>query len=261
MGWEDAAAGAGSGAAAGAMVGGPWGAVIGAGVGLFGSLFGAHMQSEGAKEAAQIEADAQKYAADLQSQGNAQALKFTQAQAENAFQNNEAARQGNYGQYAARERRLGSVGQLVGFGEREIPAYVPGVDPNFTGSAAPSVGQALGAGGTATAGGDPVTQALLDNYKTLGVTPTGPGTGPTDLAYFVKQAKESLAAGERPLSYWLGANGRVAQEIAKAKGGAQAPAAASVGAYLSTPYQAPYAQTPITPGLPMPGSVGSYLNG
>jgi hypothetical protein len=231
---------------------------VAAAAGTGGVVYSANKQAGAASDAAAIETNAQKYAADLQAKGAADALAFTKAQGENAFQNSEAARQGNYGMYAAAQRRLGAVGDLIGAGPREIPAYVPGVDPNFTGTAAPAA-----SGAPAPGGSDPVTQAILDNYKALGVAPTGPGTGPTDVAYMVKQAKASLAAGERPLSYWLGPQGRIAQELAQAKSGG-APAAAapigSVGSYLqATP--TPYAAVPVGRALQMPGSAASYLNG
>jgi len=95
-----------------------------------------------------------------------------------------------------------------------------GVDFGSGGGGAPSgAPPAASASSPTPSGSDPVTQAILDNYKALGVAPTGPGSGPTDIAYMVQQAKASLASGERPLSYWLGPQGRIAQELAKAKGG------------------------------------------
>lgn len=222
------------------------------------TLAAAKMQSGAAHDAATAESSAAKYAADRQEKANADALAFTKQQGQNAYANTEAARQGNYGMYAAAQRRLGSIGSLIGTAPREIPAYVPGVDPHFDGSAGtPST---PGAPTGSTGGTDAVTQALLDNYKALGVAPTGPGTGPTDIAYFTQQAKSSLAAGERPLSYWLGPQGRVAQELQKAKGGAQTAPAGSAASYLLPPTRTTFAQVPIAPGVQMPGSAASYLN-
>lgn len=109
----------GAGTSVGSMFG-PWGTVIGAGFDLFGTLFGANKQAESSR-----------YAADISSRDNAAALAFMKRQAQNAYANSEAARRANYEQWAARERRLGSVGRLLGWGPREIPAYVPGVDPRF----------------------------------------------------------------------------------------------------------------------------------
>ncbi len=235
-------------------------------------VYGASKQSGAAQEGAQAVADAQKYAADLQAQGAAQALAFTKGQAENAFQNSESARQGNYGQYAAAQRRLGSVGQLVGFGPREIPAYVPGVDPNFTGAPAsaamPSVGQATGAPPPASAStsanlSDPSAwMSLVSNTPALSSwvqQGLGPTASPDLVNYYIGKIKGQPGANPTEqagsANYWM----QKLQSDPNVTGRAAAPAVASVGSYLSTPYQAPYAPTPITPGLP--GSVGSYLNG
>lgn len=143
-------AGTAGGAATGSMFG-PWGALIGAGIGLFGDLFGAHMQSKGADQVAEIAAAAARYTADLQAKATADALAFEKASAENSFLNSEAARKGNYGFTVAREHRLGSLGEEVGMAPREIPDYVPGVDPNFTG--APRAGVPSGTPAPAVAGG------------------------------------------------------------------------------------------------------------
>lgn len=241
-----------------ALIAAPWlGTAIAGVAGAGASVVGAKMMSGATNDAATAESAAQKYAADRETAANAEATAFARQQGENAYQNTEAARKGNYGMYAAAQRRLGSIGSLIGAGPREIPDYVPGVDPHFDGSGGPNVSAPSSA--TGATGGDAVTQALLDNYKALGVAPTGPGTGPTDIAYFTQQAKSSLAAGERPLSYWLGPQGRVAQELAKAKGGAPT-APGSAASYLLPPTKTVYAQTPIAPALPMPGSAASYLN-
>jgi hypothetical protein len=122
-----------------------WGSALLSSIPIFGSLWGAHEQASAATEAANItsqaqtkiaemNAAAQKYAADLEAKAAADALGFSKSGAENAFQNNEVSRAGNYDQWAAAQRRIGSVGKLVGFGDREIPTYRPGVDPNFTGA-------------------------------------------------------------------------------------------------------------------------------
>jgi hypothetical protein len=111
-----------------------WDDLAVAGIELFGHLFGAHKQAQAADRSADIMAASAKYSADLQAKAQADALAFTQASAENAFLNSEAARQGNYGWQAARDRRLGTIGDEVGLGPRETPAYVPGVDPHFGGT-------------------------------------------------------------------------------------------------------------------------------
>lgn len=264
------AAGAGAGAGTAAVVGTaaagaaskiPWGTIVGTGTQLFGNIFAAHEASAGADRAAEIAAAGNKYSADLTAKANADALKFQYANAENAFQNNEAARSGNYGIFAARERRLGSIGDEVGLGPREIPAYVPGVDPGFGTMGEAASGGAPPASG-ATSGGSPsdpnaIMAALTDNYKKLGVAPTGPGSGPTDIAYFAKQIAATGGLAPNNTSYWFGPGGRIAQEITKARGGA-APTSAAPASRAAMP---PTTSTPFMPptiaaGVPQP--IGSY---
>ncbi len=229
-------------------------------------VYGASKQSGAAQEGAQAVADAQKYAADLQAQGAAQALAFTKGQAENAFQNSESARQGNYGQYAAAQRRLGSVGQLVGFGPREIPAYVPGVDPTMrtrSGREAPARSPPPASASTSANLSDPSAwMSLVSNTPALSSwvqQGLGPTASPDLVNYYIGKIKGQPGANPTEqagsANYWM----QKLQSDPNVTGRAAAPAVASVGSYLSTPYQAPYAPTPITPGLP--GSVGSYLNG
>ncbi len=263
MGFGEALSAAGAGAASGAVAG-PWGAVIGAGIGLFGSLFGAHMQTQAASESAQIEAAAQKYAADLQAKANADTLAFTKGQAENAFQNSEASRQGNYGMYAAAQRRLGSVGELIGAGPREIPAYVPGVDPGFTGGGAPA----------ATGGADPKIASFIQQWQADPAHPASEGIAPLAAAisqqfpgvsrYMYGQTpsdnelniggqKYKVLGGENsPNAYWYVAGMNDSAPAASRLG--------SVASYLqATP--TPFAAVPVARSLQMPGSVASYLNG
>lgn len=258
----------GEGALTGGATGGPWGALVGAGVGLFGNLFGAHMQTEANSESAKIVADAQRYAAELQARGNTEALTFTKGQSENAFLNNEAARAGNYGMYAAAQRRLGSVGSLIGAGPREIPAYVPGVDPHFDGGgsvAAPSSG-----------GIDPKIAAFIQQWQADPAHPASEGIGPLAAAV-AKQfpGVNRFMYGATPSNNELNIGGKY--KVLGGEGGPgaywyrpgmnDAPGASqslgSVASYLQPiqPMQTPYAQVPIAPGLRMPGSAASYLNG
>lgn len=234
----------------------PWSTIIQTGTGLFGSLFGAHEQASAASDNADKQAAAAKYAADQQDAASKRSEALLRQQSEADYQNQEVARRGNYDQYRAQRSRLGTLGAMLGLPAPEIPDYVPSVDPRFTSdgtqppsTSAPSSGAPAGA--PAAGGSDAVTQALLDNYKALGVEPTGPGSGPTDIAYFAKQAKDALASGERPLSYWLGPQGRVAQELAKAKGGTGTSTAPIVPrGTLSTaaqPYQVASPTAPLTP--------------
>lgn len=244
-----------------------WGAVGAAGAGTA-AIVGAHETSSATQDAAATTSAAANHAADLQAQAAQQSLVFQQAQSENAYQNNEASRQGNYGQWAAQQGRLKSVGEALGIPNAagmEIPAYVPGVDPHM-GS---SVGNALvspGSGApasTPSASGNPtdpnaIAAQLQANYKALGVTPTGPGSGPTDLAYYAGKVAQTGGLTPQNIAYWFGPTGRIASDLGQANGGSGAPTSASsagsVGSYLSN-----YMPVPMAPALSAPGSVGSYL--
>ena len=95
-------------------------------------VFGASMQSSAAHRASLRAMQASNAQAKAQTEAANNAERFARQQAQNAYQNDEATRRANYEQWVARERRLGSIGASLGYGNREIPAYVPGVDPRFT---------------------------------------------------------------------------------------------------------------------------------
>lgn len=95
------------------------------------AIYRAHKQSSAANNAAKLTTSAANHAADVQGKSAAEALTFQRQQAENDAKNTEATRRANYDQWAARERRLGSVGEALGYGTRNIPAYVPTIDPHY----------------------------------------------------------------------------------------------------------------------------------
>lgn len=255
-----ATAGGGGAAAAGGSMAVPWGAIVQTGGSLFGNLFAANMQANAAANSSATTAASAKYQADLIAKANADALAFEGKNAENAYQNNEAARQGNYGIFAARERRLGTIGDEVGLGPREIPAYVPGVDPRFG-----DMGGAMGAPADPSAAAPTSTNptddaailaAVTKNYGALGVQPTGPGTGPTDAAYMAKQIKATGGLTPGNLSYWFGPSGRIAAELAKV-----GAAGATAGKSAVPPTPAPLAgPTPFmsTYNAGVPQAFGAY---
>lgn len=110
------------------------------------NLLGGVLQSRGATKAAQIQANAELQAAKIQQEAAEKALAFEQQQAALAAAQQAIAQQANYGQYAAQQRRIGTLGELLGLGPREIPAYVPmptGIQPNGTYTYGPTVGGAL----------------------------------------------------------------------------------------------------------------------
>lgn len=98
-------------------VAGLWGGGISAGANLLGGFFAARAQAKAQREA----------------------LAFQKRLAQNDFANTEVTRHANYDQWAARERRIGSIGEMLGWGAREIPAYVGGVNPYFETDGRPTV--------------------------------------------------------------------------------------------------------------------------
>lgn len=90
------------------------GPIVGAAIGGVGSI-------AGGKEMA----DAQRYAAQRQAESAAEALKYQKGQAAQDLASAQAASQGNYNQWAAREGRLSDLGQSIGLKPFNIPAYVP----------------------------------------------------------------------------------------------------------------------------------------
>jgi len=212
-----------------------------------GAAIAAHETAGAAKEGAQLQTTAANHAADLQSAAADKTLALTKQQAETDWRNSQQTQRANYDQWAAREGRLSSLGAMVGLGPREIPAFSEGVDPHFdTGPTAP--------GPTATpataAGGDPILAALTKNYADLGVKPTGPGSGPTDIEYMAKRVGETGGLTPDNVKYWFGPGGRIAQEL-KGAGGTGTPKPASFATLINgapapetSPILAPALQTP-----------------
>lgn len=75
--------------------------------------------------AAALQSSAAKDAASKQQASAADALAFQRQQAAQDFANAQVAQKGNYDQWAARQGRLSSLGQLVGMQPFNIPAYQP----------------------------------------------------------------------------------------------------------------------------------------
>lgn len=131
-----------------------WGAV-GAGAVATGAIASAKIGSNAYNKGAQAQTQAANYAADKTSQSAAAALQFQKEQAALDAQRAEENRHANYDQWAAREGRLGTLGELIGAGSRNIPAYVPisqgGTPPPTTGT-----------GATGTTSGLSTAQAAFD---------------------------------------------------------------------------------------------------
>lgn len=140
-------------------------AIIAASIAAGGSATAAAVSSHASSKAAKAQAGAASEAARIQDEASKRAEAFARSQSENEFRNAEVARRGNYDIDAARQRRLSTLGGMIGMGPREIPAYVPGVDPGYDGTSAP--GQATG-GFSPT---DPRVSEVL-NRVTQGLAPT-----------------------------------------------------------------------------------------
>jgi hypothetical protein len=236
-----------------------WGAVGAAATGT-GAVVAGKMQASASRDAASQTTAAANHAADLQSQAADQALTFQREQGENAYQNSEVARHGNYDQWAAQQRKVRSVGQMLGLPDFDIPDYAPGVDPNLTGRPNPAAGAAGGNGNGVQAfmldllnkGVDPKAVADQTNAKFGASIGTGalyyPNNNTIGLPDF-------YIAGPQQGQTGTGWN------VVTRGGGGPTTAAAprSVGSYLT-----PYATPPMAPALAMstrygPGSVGSYM--
>lgn len=233
-------------------------------VSLFSSLFGAKQQDSTATKIAKTQADAQAKANAISEKASADALAFTKGEADRSFRSSEASRRGNYDWDAARERRIGSIGEMVGLGPREIPNYVP-TDP--------------GAGG---GGGGPMYPSRPENMPTQGeVDWASPqlssqlsaffksrGVADSEVPYWVREAGNLVARGKE-INDPNYANMRLA--AADVFGGSPAPqkqtaryAPGSVGSIVAQPMPGRRVLTPALQAPPIvydPDSLAGYAAG
>lgn len=152
----------------------------------------------------------------------------------------------NYAQYKARDQRVGTLGELLGMAPRVTPDFedpaplvvpelnIPAYQGNAVGTNTPrplgadgsilldSTGRTMAGGGVmkpragANNAMDPgyINQQLQNVYKSLGTSPTGPGSGPTDIDYMTKAVASKGGWNAQAPGYWPQ---RIAQEIAQAK--------------------------------------------
>lgn len=213
---------------------------------------GAVIASKSAKSAANQQVNAANHAADVQSKSAGDVLAFQRQQAEADYQNSEGSRHANYDQWAASQRRLQTLNDLLGLGPREIPGYVPGKDPNFTGS------------GPSTASGVPTGPSGTRTSTGAGSGPSGPVDGsPASISAYFK----SQGVSDQETPYWVGkwpelmARGQeignpnyamdrlAAADVFGGQAGQTAPYKGTVNSWLTPAYQRPS----LTPGLQMPG--------
>lgn len=165
-------------------------------VGAGASLYGANKAASGAN-----------HAADLQSRASQDALAFQRGESTRDQANFEATQHANYDQWAAREGRIGQLGDLLGMGPRQIPAY-RSTSSGSTGSAPmggkPGAEQFIAqyqASHPVSEGVQPLYQAL----KAAGynVSPYMYGNTPSNNEITLNGQKWKLLGGEgSPAAYW-----------------------------------------------------------
>lgn len=224
-----------------------WGAV-GATAGAAGIAYGAHESSQASEQATQATSQSNAAAiAEQQKEDAQQKAEFDAQQA--ALTNQWNAQQAIRAPYrAAGQTALSKVGDILGVN------FNSGNSPSYAAPAAPTAATAPAAGTPATAptsgSGNPLDMSAINgelakNYQSLGVQPTGPGTGPTDAAYYAAQIAKTGGLTPQNTSYWFGPNGRIATDLAKAQSGASG----------STPISAVMPPTSLAPSsLAMPPS-------
>lgn len=233
------------------------------------ALRAAQIQADSARETARLQTEAATKAAQLQKESSDAALGFTKQQALYGAQSAETDRSANYQQWAAKERRLGSIGEMVGLGQRDIPSYVPSPTPNFD---TPGSGGAAAGGGPSQAaqylkglldtGKDPQA-AIADTNAKFGLSPDKQNSA----MYYDPSQHGGVATIGLPDSYLALKDGKWEMTV---RNGSAAPAAAaktttpyrSVGDYLISPSAPTSAAVQLAPALARPApyrSVGSYL--
>lgn len=125
---------------------------------------------------------------------------------------------------------------------------------------APSAGGGPVGGGSGGSGGGTngvsltpdITAKVNDYYKSIGVTPTGPGSGPTDAAYYAGKVAETGGLTPDNIGYWFGPSGRIASDLGKAgvKTGTPPPPSGAPPATYGT--QPPPSSAPSTVTLKAP---------
>lgn len=226
----------------------------------------AAISAKASSSSAKTQSNAANHAADIQSQSNSEALRFQQQEAANARADAERTQHANYDMWAAKERRMGSLGALIGQGNREIPAYQP---MNPAGApAAPGAPQPSGDLSSAQASFDKLfpdatltpqmVKAKEAELKALGFTLRPNAAGVVGKVQYGGGPIIDIIQG-------AGSGVNKKQWLLPTVGGAPSPApqaspygAGSIGA-LAQPQAAPSYLTPAlqAPSLYRPGSLGS----
>ena len=181
--------------------------LIAAGATAAGTVVAAKMASGANRDAAKLTTDSANHAADLQTQSAKDALDFQKSQAAQDLVTHNATAKANYDQWAAREKRISSLGSALGLAPRDIPAFVPTPGPA---SSATSAANPSGTGGVNPSGNglpqptasdltpppqnatpDQVGHFVASYFASKGVTPQ-----PTSVNYFVQKWPELVARGQ-----------------------------------------------------------------
>jgi hypothetical protein len=123
----------------------PWDAV-GGGIGGAFQYAGAKQQADATEKAAKMQTDASNHAADISNAANMRGEQFQREEAQAFARQAEIDRRANYDLQASKLSRLGSIGSLLGLKglpSMAMPAYVPGVVPDFLKNGPANVGDAV----------------------------------------------------------------------------------------------------------------------
>lgn len=184
-------------------------------------IVSANKQAGAATDASNAQIAAANQAAQLQKQAADNTLAFEKDQAATGRADNITSQNANYQQWLYRQGIIrptqgtglaaeNSLAQMLGLPaiNTSLPATPP--PPQFSGQA--------GSGSAPTANASSIqaiNDALNKNYASLGVKATGPGSGPTDIAYMADKIAQTGGLTDANNSYWFGPNGRIAQELQK----------------------------------------------
>jgi len=248
-------------------------------------MYAANKQASGAHESAVLQTDAANKAAELQAKSAADQLAYTKQQAEQARIDADTVQHANYDQWvaaqrysnaqtAARTNAINALGAQYGVAARDVPvmdipayrstlaaaAAGPGATPPAAGtpsgatpppSTTPSTGTPAAAGANNPMDPGYIQSQLASLYGQYGLKPTGPGSGPTDSAYFTQKILETGGWQGGNAAYWAS---RIPKEIAQAQAGGAAPAGTLRAAVLGAPAPSvlpttTYTPPPVTPAL------------